>query len=201
MEYHSISMERAFWWGTASEGTLNGKPWRSTGGIDSFIPAANKKAITNPTTMALLEEELYNIFKFGSSEKMAFCGNRALLAINQIVRMNGHMNIESGIKEFGMNVSRFTSPFGDIVLKTHPLFNMSADTSAANPGDESTMFVLDMENVKYVCLKSGDTKYQKKLEENGMDGQKSGYLTESGLEVRHPKTHYKITGLRVGAPD
>lgn len=212
LEIHGFDMERAFWLGDRKETTLNGKPARSLGGIlwglNNYNSASNiadaKVDYASGVTMLGLEEYLYEIFKFGSEEKMAFCGNRSLLTINQIVRKNSHFNIESGIKEYGMNVARLTCPFGTLVLKNHPLFNQDVGgTTAATAyyGMESWMFVLDMENVKYVYLTDSDTKYQPVLQANGVDGMQSGYLTECGLEVSHYATHYLIKNLHAGIAD
>jgi hypothetical protein len=200
LEYHSIQMEKAFFWGRRSEGTLNGKPIRTTGGVISFIDSANVVDNTDGSfTMTELEGWMKRIFDYGSSEKAAFLGNTALLAINQCIRRNSEFSITSGIKEYGMNVSRIVSPFGELVLKTHPLFNQISSTTY-NAAD-SSMVVLDMANVQYVSLTGGDTTYQKSLEDNGLDGMKSGYLSECGLEVHHPLSHFYITGLRSGVVD
>jgi hypothetical protein len=200
LENHSIQIEMAFFWGRRSESTLNGKPIRTTGGVISFIDSAN--VVNNAGgsfNMTTLEGWLKRIFDYGSSEKVAFLGNRALLAINQCIRKNTAFQITSGIKEFGMNVSRLICPFGELVLKTHPLFNqISSDTY--NTAD-SSMVVLDMANVQYVYLNGSDTKYQSDLQENGLDGMKSGYLTECGIEVHHPLTHFMINGMRTGVAD
>lgn len=208
LEIHSVDMERAFIFGKRHEGTLNGKPWRTTGGIISFIDSGNIKTVTSDygsgLTLAGLETYMYNIFKFGSSEKMCFLGNRAMLTIQQVIRLStgASWNMTPGIKEYGMNVSRLTSPFGDLVLKTHPLFNqMEGGTTgtAAYYGMESWALILDMAEITYVPFTDSDTKYQAKLEENGVDGMKSGYLTECGLEVHHPKHHYLLKNLVAAA--
>ena len=58
-----------------------------------------------------------------------------LLAINQIVRNNSQFNIQTGLKEFGMDVSRLITPFGTLVLKTHPLFNqITGGTTGGSKG-------------------------------------------------------------------
>lgn len=198
LEYHSIAMERAFWHGVASEGTRNGKPIRTTAGIDTFIAAANKRVQSGALDMDELEEYLHDIFLFGSNEKMAFCGNRAALTINQAIRKNSQIQITSGIKEFGMNVWRLTSPYGELVMKSHPLFNLvtgGTTTAVAYPGLNSTMYVLDMANLGYCPFTDADTKYESDLQENGMDGMKAGYITEAGIEVHHPTTHFRIRNL------
>lgn len=208
LEYHSIGMERQFWLGKKSSTTKNGKPLTTMDGVNSFIPSANIKVATTDygsgVTLAGLEEYMYNIFKFGSSEKVGFCGNRAALTIQQILRKGTGVqwNINLGVKEFGMNVMRITSPFGEIILKTHPLFNQVAGGATAGTdyyGMESWLFVLDMENITYVSFNGADTHYEPDLQANGMDGIKSGYLSESSIEVHHAQTHYLIKNLVASA--
>lgn len=212
LELHGMTMEMAFWLGFKSESiAANGHPERTLGGVFQQIQESEPQNVKNavadhPTgvSMEALEEYLYNIFKFGSSEKFAVCGNRALLTINQIVRKNSDYNIQFGVKEFGMTVARLVCPFGEIVLKTHPLWNQMTggdNGGTAYYGMESWMCVLDMENLKYVHLKDSDTKYQPKLETNGLDGMKSGYLSEISLELHHPVTHYLIKNLVKGIAD
>lgn len=208
LELHSIDIERAFWFGKSSESTNLGRPIRTCDGFVNVVDSGNVKTVTTDypsgLTMSGLEEYLYNIFKFGSSEKMAFAGNRAMLTIQQIVRRNTTYNIQFGLKEFGMNVSRLVCPFGELVIKTHPLFNYV--TSGTNPtatsayyGMETWMAVLDMENFTYVNLKDSDTKYEPKLETNGLDGMKSGYLTEASIMIAHAKTHYLLKNIVASA--
>ena len=143
-----------------------------------------------------LEEEAYRLFLEGSNEKMALCGNRAVLTINQLVRKNSHFNIQTGIKEYGMNVMRFVTPFGTIVMKTHPLFNQMRGASGY-AGMESSMVIIDAAELKYRYLVDSDTQYQPQLQDNGIDGDKSGYLTECGLEVHHPTYHHHWRNLNV----
>ena len=204
LELHTRNIEMAFWLGTATESTKNSKPVRTTGGIKSFIPTANQVQVASGNLdMDALEGYMENIFKFGASEKMAFMGNRALTAINTAIRKNSAYQIKTGEKEFGMNVQRLVCPHGELVLKTHPLFNqVTSNTSGQSYyALNSSMYVLDMGNLVYRHLKGDDTRYQQKLQENGLDGEKSGYLTECGLEVHHGETHYLIENLNAGIAD
>ena len=202
LELHGVDMERAFIFGGKSEGTYKGKPRRTTGGITSFIPAANTKDInslyTGGLTMDGLDELMYDAFRQGSSEKFVICGNRAALTLQQAVRKNTAMQITSGIKEYGMNVSRLDCQFGSLVIKTHPLFNQMSGGSGFY-GFESSALVLDMAEFKYRYV--DDTKYQEKLSDDGVDGSKSGYLTEAGLEVHHGQYHHLWKNLVKAAAD
>jgi len=202
LELHGVDMERAFIWGGRSETTKGGKPLRTTGGIISFLPESNKIDVAAKYSSGLdmdgLEEEMYAIFRQGSSEKMVICGNRAALTLQQVVRKNSSMQIQSGIKEYGMNVTRLTCQFGELVIKTHPLFNQMTG-GAAYSGWESSALILDMAEFKYRYI--DDTTYQPKLNDAGVDGEKSGYLTEAGLEVHHPKYHFLWRNLTKAKAD
>ncbi len=205
LELHSIEMEKAFWWGKRNETTLKGKPIRTTGGFLSFIDSSNVVANAGAAlSMATLEGWLERIFRYGSNEKIGFCGNLFLLGIQQTVRKNSHVQIQSGIKEFGMNVSRLFCPFGELVLKTHPLFNQltgGTTNSVRYYGWNSNCAILDPQEIKYRNFIDADTKYQKDLQDNGMDGMQSGYLTEAGIEVHNPLTHFLIKGVETGVAD
>ena len=206
LEYFSVDMERAFFFGKRSATTQNGKPLRTTNGILNMIPAANQYAFSSGVvTMDLLNAKLKDVFAVGSSEKMAFTGNGALLAINECVRKNTTWNIQNGLKEYGMAVTRITTPFGELVLKSHPLFNQMAGglnegTNAFNAWDTS-MFILDMANIGYVYVNGRDVTYQKKLQDDGVDGMQSGYIAECGLELHHASTHHLWTGVKTGTKD
>jgi len=200
LEIHGVDMERAMIFGNRFEGTRNGKPWRTTGGLISQLAAGNQRNFTSLYAAGLnmedFEEECYRLFLEGSNEKMGFCGNRAALLVNQVVRKNSHFNLQTGQKEYGMNVMRFVTPFGTLVMKTHPLFNQMRN-GANYAGMESAMLILDAAEMKYRYLDGSDTQYEQKLNDNGVDGDKSGYLSECGLELHHPDYHHYWTGLNV----
>lgn len=203
LELHTLAMEKAFIFGRRFEGTRNGKPFRTTGGIISYIPPSNIVNNTDGTVnISEIEGWLERMFRWGSSEKLAFLGNTAMLAINQAIRRSSQFQIMSGIKEYGMNVTRIISPFGELVCKTHKLFNQLPTTSgAAWSGTDTWMLVVDQAQLRYRPLDGGDTKYQSDLQENGLDGMKAGYLTEAGLEFNFPETHFLIRGLKTGVAD
>lgn len=206
LEYLSVDMERAFFFGKRNSTTQNGKPLRTTNGIINMIPSANQYAFASGTvTMDLLMARMKDLFSVGSYEKMAFCGNQALLAINETVRKNSTWNIQNGVKEYGMAVTRLTTPFGELVLKPHPLFNQMSGgtnegTNTYNAWD-SAAFILDMPNIEYVYLNGRDVTYQKKLQDDGVDGMQSGYIAECGLELHHASTHWLWTGVKTGTRD
>lgn len=207
LEYFSVDMERSFWFGKKGSTTVSGKPLRMMSGVFEQITAVSSANVITADTavgadmdwfMALMK----SIFKDGSPEKIAFTGDGALLTVNEIVRKNSQLNIEVGIKEYGMEVSRLRSPFGTLVLKGHPLF--SQQTGGLNGGTafyshDTTMAILDMNFVKYVYLE--DVNYEADLTNKGIDGQKSGYIGEVSIELGHPKAHWIIKNLAKAKKD
>lgn len=204
LELHSRDIEWAMWLGNRNETTKNGRPVRTTGGIKSFLNAGNKKTVSGGNLdMDTLEGYMEEMFAYGSSQKMGFCGNRALTTIQQAIRKNTSYQIVTGEKEYGMSVTKLICPHGELVLKTHPLFNQVTGASGTQTYNalNSSLAVLDMANLKYRYIKGDDTKYQPKLQDNDLDGEKSGYLTECGLELHHADTHFWIDGLNAGVAD
>lgn len=208
LELHSIEMEKALFFGNRFEGTQNSNPIRTTGGIDYWMSNHASAKVKNQdgaaTDLETLEGWLEEMFQFGSAEKMAFVGNKALLTIQQIIRKNATYNLSGSEKEFGMNVTRLVSPFGTLVLKSHPLFNYlggGTKNSTDYYGFNSSMYVLDMDNFKYRYLEDSDTKYVPDIQNNDLDGMKSEYKTEMGMELHHPDTHFVVHGLTNPAAD
>lgn len=208
LEIHSADIERAMWLSKQSLGTKNGQPVTTMDGVIQRIPATNIKTVTSDfaggLTMEGLEEYLRLIFQFGSSEKVAFCGGKAQLTIGQVLRKNAQWQFTSGIKEYGMRVSRLDCPFGSLVMKRHPLFNQLVGGTTAGTayhGMESWMAVLDMSNIQYVKFKDDDTKYEPNLQSNGLDGMKSGYLTDCSVETHLGETHFLLKNVVAAAAD
>lgn len=198
LELHTVEMERAAWLGEKSEDVSGSEPRRTSQGIIPFIrlnsPSENKidwqtfnSGAKNLTTMLMALEQL---FRWGSSEKMGYCGNTAMLTLQNLVRLNSDgIRLETNQKEFGMNVSRLITPFGELVLKTHPLFNRITGgvNTTAYYGLDSTIVACDMDKMVWRPLTDSDTKYESGYETPGQDGMLSGYLTEGGYEFHHPE--------------
>lgn len=208
LEYISIDIERGLLLGKRSTGTQNGRPRRTTAGVINQIDANNVFSFTSGIVqMSVLEEQMYTLFKFGSSEKLGLCGNRALLAIGQCIRKNtsAQWMVKDGIKEYGLEVTKITCPFGTVSFKSHPLLTQAAGGTNAGAsayfGMDSWSFNLDMDDVEYVYLEDSDLDYEADLQANGMDGIQSGYIGECGLQLTHAKKHSLWKQMSTGAVD
>lgn len=206
LEYISIDLERAFWFSEKSQVYVNGKPCRTMSGVYQQIEDNAPQNIfdasteTDGVTYEWLEDVMRKLFRFGSKEKVGFCGDNFLLTVQRVLRNVKHTvwNIDASAKEYGMDVTKLRTPFGTLVLKTCPLFsNISTETVGGNTvyGLDSWCFILDMTQVSYVVFDSDDLKYQPKLNEEGLDGEKSGYLAEVSIKVAQAENHGIIKNM------
>jgi hypothetical protein len=135
---------------------------------------------------------------------MCFCGNKMLSALGTVIRKNSQYNISHGEKEYGMKVTRLTTPHGELVFKTHPLFTQNSGGTTTGTdyyGMNTWAFIMDMEEVKYVYLRDSDLKYEGDLQAVGQDALKAGYIAECGIELHHPTTHHLWKAFNTGKED
>lgn len=208
LENFGVDMERAFFFGKKQTTIRNGQPLRTTNGILSFIPQTRRWSPPGgELSMEYLEALSVDLFRYGSTEKMVFCGSAFLNAVSQMVRRNGegHFELSSEVKEYGIGgIRRLRTPTGTLVLKAHPLFSQMV--GGTNSGTDFTSMdnagvVLDMRALRYRYLRGRDVKFEKDLQLPGVDAKLAGWIGEVGLEVHHPYTHGLITGVRKGVAD
>jgi hypothetical protein len=204
LELNGLEMEKAFIWGIPTEGTGdNGKPERTTGGLIYNIvnnggvvsDFATQSDFTDTTWLDSGEEwldyQLEQVFRYGSQEKLCFCGSGVLLQINKLIKEYGNYNFTSMTKSYGLKVTEWVTPFGVINLMTHPLFSYeSTNRNTAvifEPGDLLYRYITDT------------TFYPDPDKQNTgrgrIDGTDEEFLTEAGLEFHHPSKCAYLNGF------
>lgn len=210
LEIFGMDMEMAFWFGQKATRVRNGKPLRTTAGVLSFIPESRRFSPDNgELTYDVLAEWAQDMFRYGSSEKLAFCGGTFLASVARLVRKSGagtfNFSELGSVTQYGMKgITRLNFPTGSLLLKPHPLFSQmvgGTTTGEAFTSMDNAAVALDMANIRYRYLKGRDVKFQPKLQENDEDSRKAGWIGECGIELHHPYTHSIITGVRSGEPD
>ena len=208
LELHSIEMEKAALWGIATE-TIgeNGKPERTSCGLIPFIVANGGVVkdfsldtdVSGDTWLASgedwLDSYLEQIFRYGSGDRLAFCGSQGILAINRLVKNNGTYQFTAKTMDYGIQVTEWVTPFGTIYLKRHPLF--SYETTNRN-----SMVIFDPADLAWCPIEGRDTKfYGEKDQQNTGEGRKDAtdeeYLTEGGFEFHHPQKCGWLNGIGV----
>lgn len=183
---HSRDLEYALIFGKRNETTgSNGKPERTMGGLRSFITTNLTVFSTTPTVTTFLNA-VYPCFDYNSGageERIVFCGNGALNAMNLMVANSTNVRINFGdtVKVYGMTLQKYILPQGVLYLKSHPLLNVHARY-------KNSMFVVDPTALRYRYLDGRDTDFTDNIQGNDEDREKGQWLTECGLEVRHEKT-------------
>ena len=199
LELHGLEREKAYLFGIPTEGTGdNGKPVTTTLGLIPAIiggqtgqlsgAAGTVKNFTTDTAFSgktwlqggedFLDTYLEQIFRYGDSEKMALCGNLALQGINKIVKTGGDYSYTPMTADYGININRWTTPFGSIYFKTHPLFNQEASF-------RRSMVIFEPRNIKRMYLTQTtfyDDPEKKNTGYTRRDGTKEEFLTEDGFK-------------------
>jgi len=202
LELHGLELEKAFLWSVMTDGTgANGQPERTTGGLYSFIPAANKSSFVTDADFdgqtwlqggeEWLDKWLEVCFRYGPKQRTAYCGTATIKAINKLVKDRGEFQFTPKTLAYGINIMEWITPFGTIDMFVHPLFSHE-------PSNRGSMFLFCPEYIRYRYI--DDTFFQKddRLKEGtwvALDGIKEGYLTECGLEVNHVDTMMALWGF------
>jgi hypothetical protein len=213
LEMHSWEMELAFLFGIMTENIgTNGKPERTSMGVINFIRQympSNCDDYTLNTTYSgkawldaaggriWLDNLLEQIFRYGANEKLCLCGSGFLLGLNALALSgNSRLELLPGAGAYGIKVTRWITPFGEILLKTHPLFSYDATTRYQG-------VILEPKQILYRYIDDtafyGEAKEDKQHPEGygarRMDGTNEEFLTEAGLEMDLPQKGAVLNGV------
>ncbi len=204
LELHGIEIEKGLLWGKKLLLTgANGKPKRYTDGLITVtrsLSPANVSDFRYDASFAgktwqesgktWLDKYLELMFRFGDREKFAFVGSITLSAIADLAMLYGDVNITVETTEFGMEILRWKTPQGTLVMKDHPLFT---DTDA----DRRSMIVFEPRHLEYMYIT--DTKFipdsTKGGGDIGKDATAEEYLTECGLQYDFVEGYGYLTGF------
>ena len=181
LELHETGQEKAFIWGTGVEDVSGAQPERTTKGVVATV-ATNVKDFSAGVSTDGWENFLQDVFKYGSNTKMALVGNVVLTIISRIARNTGTIDLVPAAESYGLNIQRYITPHGTLMLKAHPLFN-------ENPSFKDWGLIIDPKFVRYRYLRGRDTKYEPNVGNPGDDARKDQYISECGLELSHEVAH------------
>lgn len=125
--FHAEAIERTLIWGRMHQGIVMNKPQRQMAGILSQLRSNIFMAPVGGLTRRVLEDYCERLFskniKGKPNERITFCGNVTLRALNEITYRYGDYSISVRENEFGIDVRKFITPFGTLTLVPHPLMN------------------------------------------------------------------------------
>ena len=195
LKIHGVEIEKASIFGVFKSGTgTNGKPKRFTQGIVPFLRANVSSNIVDATRDTdfsaktweeygedFLDKQLEVTFRWGSDEKIAFCGSQALLGISKLAKAGGQINLTPQSRAYGIKTIQWITPYGILHLKGHPLFTRSTAW-------RKNMLIVDPRYIVTRPLRTRDTRFID-ASTPGADGTTEEWITELGFEYQHGETH------------
>lgn len=185
---HSVALELAFLFGKRHETVgPQGKPLRFTGGLLFMLSQyASSRIIaftTTPTESTLLDavSPIWDYDTDAGDQRIVFGGNGALNSLNKLAKnsTSTRINFNGVVKEYGMRLTNWVLPQGDLFVRTHPLFNTHGRFT-------NDLLIIDPSALGYRYIR--DTAPQNNIQANDADEQKGQWLTEAGLQAEHLKT-------------
>jgi hypothetical protein len=180
---HSRDIEMSLLFGKRAETTgVNGKPLRYSGGLRTFIPAANTTIFGSAVTAASFASAIAPVFNYSTgagNTRIMFVGNNAAIELSKVFNAasNVHIDTKEMVKVYGLNFQRFVLPMGELLIKSHPLLSIGG-TIASKSG-----FIIDFDALKYVYLEGRDTKAKDDVQAEDEDVRRGFFQTECGFEV------------------
>jgi hypothetical protein len=192
---HGEDIERALWFGRKTVGVVNSEPFRTMDGLDAQI-TTNVTPAGSTTDWDDMDAFLRTIFekniKGKPNERLAFCGNTALSVVNAIARIEGTIQISVGQTDFGLNVNRWITPYGNVSLITHPMFVESPlwtkDIRILHPGAMKTKWL----------RRTNEDNYDANGSRAGVDADYGIFTSELSCIYGLEKTGGRLTGLTEG---
>lgn len=212
--FHAADIEKALFFGTKSQGTRNGQPFRTMDGLrnillnPAYYPASYGGVVNNTTAGATtnftqLETALDPVFnqqtdpKTGN-ERVLFVGGGARKVINNIGRLNATYYIQNGATSYGLQFGQFNIARGSFRMIEHPLFNSNSDwTKYAMAVDLSTFRVAYLGGRS--TMKADFNQAGQAVVDNGIDAVGGSLLSELTCVVKNPPANAIITNLTAAA--
>jgi hypothetical protein len=186
---HAKDIEYALLFGKKDAATVSGAELRTTGGIIDQI-ATNQTDAGGTLTEDEWNAFMATVMRYNSSKKALALGSAT--AVSALNKFPASKQITRNDETtYGMNVTRFASPFGAINLVYHPLFEGGKGGGY--------LLVVDLDEIVYRYLSangvSRDTKILPNRQEESRDGHMDEYLTEAGNQWGYELRHGLLTGI------
>lgn len=205
--FHAADIEKALFFGTKSQGTRNGQPFRTMDGLRAIVgniayypasySAVNITTAGATTNFTQLETALDPVFNQATdpkvgNERVLFVGGAARKVLNNIGRLNSTYYIQNGATSYGLQFGQFNIARGTFRMIEHPLFNSNADWS-------KYAFAVDLSTFRVAYLGGRKTKKEDIMDGNGIDAVGGSLTTELTCVVKNPPANALITNLTAAA--
>lgn len=210
--FHAADIEKALFFGTKSQGTRNGQPFRTMDGLlnivsnltyyPSSFSAVNVFTAAATTNFTQLEAMLDPVFNQttdpkAGNQRVLFVGGTARKVINNIGRLNATYMINNGETGYGLQFGKFNIARGSFNMVEHPLFNSNADWA-------KQAVAVDLSTFRVAYLGGRKTKKEEfnvsgQAVDNGIDAVGGTLTSELTCVVKNPPANAWIKDLTLAA--
>lgn len=189
---HRLKLEKSLLFGERS-GQLNGStntPQYTAGGF-LYYATSNAKTSIGTLTEPEFEDGAEDVFQAtgGSSSRLLVASPLWCSVVDQLAGAR----IQTVPKEdtFGVAIRRWVTAHGDFNIIKHPLLINGINAT----GYAGHALIMDPKKIKYVPLRSRDTKLLTDRQNPGDDKWTDEYLTECTFQIENPAYHAVWSGL------
>ena len=199
---HQRDLELALWRSEKSEGVKNGQPYNTVDGFDALVHKHAPEnvfyagATTNFTQLSrMIDSTKLGLTPagMGSSDSLLIGGQKVLNVINQMLKMQGALELTTGMTHFGLNFKSLTTTTGTYHFMYNKLFDIV--------GNQGTLRVVNLDTIDLYYL--AGRKHQHSAyntngvanSEMGLDAQGGDFLSEFSLHMLSPTSNAIIYGL------
>lgn len=210
--FHAADIEKALFFGTKSQGTRNGQPFRTMDGLLNIVSnltyyppsyaAVNVFTAAATTNFTQLEAMLDPVFNQttdpkAGNQRVLFVGGQARKVINNIGRLNATYMINNGENSYGLQFGKFNIARGSFNMVEHPLFNSNSDWA-------KQAVAVDLSTFRTAYLGGRKTKKEEfnvsgQAVDNGIDAVGGTLTSELTCVVKNPPANAWIKDLTLAA--
>lgn len=210
--FHAADIEKALFFGTKSQSTRNGQPFRTMDGLLNIISnlsyypssyaAVNVYTALATTNFTQLENMLDPLFNQSTdpkagNQRVLFVGGQAKKVLNNIGRLNATYEMYNDTTSYGLQFSQFKIARGSFNMIEHPLFNSNSDWA-------KQAVAVDLSTFRVAYLGGRKTKKEEfnvsgQAVDNGIDAVGGTLTSELTCVVKNPPANGWIKDLTAAA--
>src|SRR5262249_52099067 len=161
-----------------------GRPLGPAGGFLNWLPPVTTASLSVNTDLNVLnagsltevtwDAFLELAFRYGSREKLAFCGSGALMVLNAMAKNKARIELAPTDDTYGFHLIRYITPFGLAISSPPPRM-----TDTPTWGSDLLVIAPDKLVSRYIDAPVS----LRNRQSPGEDASRDEFLTECGLEV------------------
>jgi len=191
---HAVDIERSLLFGeralVSGGGAVLSNPERYSRGILRFIEAGASAARIRNQSGALTETDFETWLRAATeydstAPRVIFISRLMASVISGFA--SAKLEMVPKDKTYGIAITKYLSPMGEFNLIMHHL--LTGDVYGGYG------ICVALNECKYRPLQNRDTKLKMGIEDNDADTEEDEYITEAGLQVKHPEKHAIIKGI------